>query len=273
MLAFRHLAHATPSLLLALCVGCASVPDVEGIRVRDVTATGTTPVPDAAAPAEMPPPRQNSSGVLRPGDQVDVVVWGYDDLSRRITVSGDGRLPYALVGDIAVGGKTAAQAQDLVRDGLRPLVRDPLVRISVAVPAPARCQVLGEVQRPGLVALPSAEATLLEALAAAGGLSETARQRVLLVREHEGKVYLQGLDYRALVSGEVARRHMLVGDGDMLFVPAARMVDTAREARRLSDILSPFLTFQQITLLFDPFLRALLHGEGGTTNTIVVPQP
>lgn len=257
---------ATACLGLA---GCATDPDVDGIQRRTLDANGTAQPPQPVA--TMPPPRRDGVLRLRPGDQVDVSVWGYDDLSRRATVAPDGGLAHPLAGRVQAGGRTPDETAELLRVGLRPMVREAVVRVSVAVPAPVRCQVLGEVKNPGPVALTSTDATLLEALAGAGGLTENARKRIVLIRELDGQVYLQGLDMATLVSGGLGRQQMGVGEGDTLFVPSARSADAAREARRWADMLAPLLSFQQATLLFDSFLKALVHGNPTSTNTIVVP--
>ena len=203
---------------------------------------------------------------------MDVNVWGYDELTRRVTVGPDGGLAHPLAGRIQAAGRTPAETADLVREGLRPLVREAVVRVTVGVPAPLRSHVLGEVQRPGTVALAGNDSTLLEALAGAGGLTENARRSIVLIRELDGQIYVQGLDHAALVSGGISRRQMLVGDGDTIYVPSSRTADAAREARRMYDILAPLLSFQQATLLFDAFLRALVHGSPSQiTNAIVIP--
>jgi ornithine carbamoyltransferase len=41
-------------------------------------------------------------------DQVDIFVWGYPDYTRRATVGFNGSLPYPVVGELAVAGKTLA---------------------------------------------------------------------------------------------------------------------------------------------------------------------
>ncbi len=263
---------ALATALVALLSACAADPDVNGVLRRPLadgaSATPATSSPDATT---MPPPRPATSGVLRPGDQVEVAVWGYEALSRRVTVAADGSLPHPLLGTLAVADLSPDAAAQVLRQALQAYVRDPAVSLTVAVPAPRRCQVLGEVQRPGEVALTRPDTSLLDVLAASGGLNEQARRRVLLVREHEGSVYLQGLDYAELVGGGFSRQQMAVGDGDMVYVPSARSADAAREAGRLTALLSPLLSVQQATLLMSSFLRALMHGSPVASNTIIVP--
>ena len=79
------------AMSLAACV--TSPPRVERL---DVSAES----PRAAAPA------WRRAGLLGPGDQVDIFVWGYPDYSRRGTVGFNGSLPYAVVGELVVAGKT-----------------------------------------------------------------------------------------------------------------------------------------------------------------------
>jgi polysaccharide export outer membrane protein len=109
--------------------------------------------------------------VLRPGDQLNITVFGEQSLSQTATVLPDGTISYPLVGKVHVGGETIDGATRTLTDALRQYVRQPVVSIAVTQAAPDDVLVLGDVKTPGKYSLPST-ARLADAIAAAGGLDE-----------------------------------------------------------------------------------------------------
>lgn len=101
-------------------------------------------------------------------------------------VDKEGNIKFPHLGTIHVAGMTTTQlAEDLTRriaeDVEAPYVRVELYNFKV--------NVLGEVQKPGLVHIPSERFTILDALAEAGDLTIFGRRdNVTLVREQDGKI-------------------------------------------------------------------------------------
>lgn len=256
--------------VLLVCVPPACSTTGSGLTVRDKYASNSAVISTANG---LPPATTPKSLLLGPGDQVDVFVWGYEDFSKRLTVNFNGMLPYSYTGELKVQGKTVAQVEQELRVALQGYIKNPLVRVTVATVRPIRSHVLGEVRKPGVIALASNESTVLEALAQAGGPNDDAQQRVLLVREDADKVYIHSIDYRTLTRDGDLRNNVVLNEGDVLFVPRSGSADVAREARRITDILTPLLLFQQATILWDSFQRALLHGNPSqqqTNNTVII---
>lgn len=274
--ALRHCGAAVVGLvLLAACATPTAPP-------------GLAPVV-AAWPARSAP--HAAPGTLGPGDQVEVFVWGYEDLTRRATVSFTGTLPYPLLGDVPVAGRTVAEVEAELRAGVQRYIRDAVVRVSVTGMRPQRLFVLGEVRTPGAVTMASPAGTLAEALAGAGGLTQDANERELLIlREEAGKVLVMPVDYARMVRGQAAApavaatdpAALLPGlrDGDTVYVPPSGLTSIARSARRVVDVITPVLAAQQVllnlqssTLVWKDFIRAL-HGEDNpdrVQNIIITP--
>lgn len=213
------------------------------------------------------PPVENKATLLGPGDQIDIFVWGYEDLSKRVTVNYNGMLPYAYTGELNVQGKTTSQVQQEIRTALLDFIKEPVVRVTVSSVRPIRFHVLGSVKKPGVFSLSVSDSRVLEAIAQAGGLSDDAQDRLLLVREDAGKVYIHSIDYKALTRQGNLKDNVVLTENDIIFVPISTTADIAREARRISDILTPLLIFQNITLLWDSFTRALMHGNHTSTSS------
>ncbi len=232
--------------------------------MRNATADS----PRAQAPAWRQP------GVLGPGDQLDIFVWGYADYTRRATVAPNGLLPHPMLGDLPVAGKTVAEAQELIRAALTDYIKDPVVRVSVAANRAQRVHVLGEVGKPGVYPLAEADISLVEALATAGGLTPDARgSNIVVVRDLGKQIEIQTVDFRRITREGDLSGNLVLREGDIVYVPTSRLADISREASQLSQIVSTLLVFQNVTVLWQPFRNALLHGSTSSTgNSIVVGQ-
>lgn len=251
-------ACAIASLLLAGCV--TNPPKVE---IKDVSAE----VPRAAAPA------WRRAGLLGPGDQIDIFVWGYPDYTRRATVGFNGTLPYPVVGELAVAGKTVEQLTEQLRLALTDFIKEPVVKVGVVTARPQRVQVLGEVGKPGAYVLPAPDTSLIEALALAGGPTLDARLgNVIVVRDLGKQVEIHTIDYRRITKEGDVSGNIRMQDGDIVFMPVAVIADITREAVRISQLLSTLLLFQNVTLLWEPFTDALRNRNTGqaVSNPIVI---
>ena len=111
--------------------------------------------------------------VIAAGDVVGVRVFNQENMTTRVRVRGDGKITVPLLGDVEVRGRTPAAAASDVALRYREYLSSPKVTVTVEEAQPTSVSVLGEVGRPGIYALEPA-AGVLQALAAAGGLTEYA---------------------------------------------------------------------------------------------------
>lgn len=116
---------------------------------------------------------------LSPFDLVQVSVYGQDDLKCEQRISDKGILSMPLLGGIRVGGFTVSEAEDLVERAFvqQQYLRHPVVSLSIREFALKTVTVLGEVERPGAIAIPPGQngVPLLVAVAGAGGFTGTAK--------------------------------------------------------------------------------------------------
>lgn len=116
---------------------------------------------------------------------------GVDQLSGFL-VDRDGFVDLQPIGQIKVMGLTTAQAREAIRVKLMPLYKDPVVRVRIVN---FEVRVLGDVNRPGVVNIPSEKATVLDVLALSGDLQPTAkRDNILLARTEGDKTTFVRLD-------------------------------------------------------------------------------
>jgi len=132
------------------------------------------------------PPEASKDYVLSPNDTLAISVYGEEDLSATVRVSGDGAISYPLLGNIKVAGLTVKGLEDLLT---RLLAEDYLVapQVNVLVKEYARISVIGEVYQPGSYELKE-NTTLTKAIALAGGFKETANtSKVKIIRDEQGQ--------------------------------------------------------------------------------------
>jgi polysaccharide export outer membrane protein len=80
------------------------------------------PMPRAPLPAD---------AVISPGDVIAITVVGEPELSRRVTVTDDGKVPIAFVGEVKVAGLKPAQAADAIRQALSRYLLKPEVAVDL----------------------------------------------------------------------------------------------------------------------------------------------
>ncbi|MBI3947906.1 MAG: SLBB domain-containing protein [Armatimonadetes bacterium] len=151
--------------------------------------------------------------VISPGDVVAITVVGQPELSSRVTVTADGKIPVAFAGEVTVAGMKPAAAAEVVRRALSEYVREPVVTIDLI--EANRASIYGRVMRPGTYVLPS-QARAMDLVQIAGGFEEAAdRARIRLLRQGVSTE----LDLaRFTATGDPALNPEL-RPGDMLTVP------------------------------------------------------
>jgi protein involved in polysaccharide export with SLBB domain len=135
---------------------------------------------------------------LSSGDTVRIYVYGEADLTfERLLIGPNGRISYPFLGELKVTGKTSAQLQQILINGLKPdYLVDP--RISVSIVKYRPFFVNGEVKSPGGVDFQPG-LTLRKAVSLAGGFTERANKKEVLViaaNDPELKEQKVALDYK-----------------------------------------------------------------------------
>ncbi len=111
--------------------------------------------------------------VLGPDDVIEVSVFANDELSRVVMVRPDGMISLPLVGEVRAAGLTPEQLRERLVPIYARYIRNPQVSIIVREFRKVRVTVLGQVTRPGVFEL-RLGSTVLDAIAAAGGLTDAA---------------------------------------------------------------------------------------------------
>lgn len=156
-----------------------------------------------------------------PGDGLLLVLTGDVELAHELAVSREGSVVIPQVGQLSVGGITMEQLTLLLRDRLGQSysgIRRGTTKFDLSLVRLRTNQVfvVGEVMQPGAYRL-AAVATVLNALYAAGGLTERANFRQVFVRRAaRTAAVLDVYDY--LLRGDTGN-DIVLAEGDVVFVP------------------------------------------------------
>lgn len=177
------------------CESCQSAPDDYGDINRQVT--------------------EGLSRVgLGPGDVFEVSVYGETSLSGVHRISPDGAIHFPLVKRVVVEGMTpseiAEELQTRLRDGY---LRDPSVSVLVKEYNSKKIFVLGQVGKPGTFPF-TASMNIIEAIALAGGLKETAQGNYVIVTRGDQRI---PVPVERITEGKASNLNLQ--PGDIIFVP------------------------------------------------------
>lgn len=155
--------------------------------------------------------------VIRDGDVLDIKVFNQEALSTHARVRSDGRIAMPALGDVDVRGKHPSALKSELEARLRDYVNAPSVTVTVEQTQPIAVSVLGEVAKAGLFTL-DAHATVAEALASAGGLTDYAsHDRIFVIRNGPPALRVR-FTYEDISRGATASSGFVLADGDLVVV-------------------------------------------------------
>lgn len=155
--------------------------------------------------------------IIAPGDTISIRVYDQDPLSAHAKLRSDGRLAMPFIGEVMAVGKTPAALALELEARLKTFIVSPRVIVNVEDSLPITVSVLGEVGTRGNLSLP-APATLLQALAQAGGPTDFAdKDAIFLVRQKPVFRRIR-FSYDALLTNEGGAATFPVRTGDVIVV-------------------------------------------------------
>lgn len=176
--------------------------------------------PRTLAPVIAPTKDQSTDYIIGNDDLLAISVWKESEISRTLPVRSDGKISLPLIGEVTAAGKTSAELQDLLTASLRPYISEPAVTVIVQEMRSKKFNILGHVQKPGTYIF-SPPATVMDAIALAGGFKEFAKPKSIYVlrpvNEHETK-RLQ-FNYKEVVRGIHPEQNILIQPHDIVIVP------------------------------------------------------
>jgi polysaccharide export outer membrane protein len=183
-----------------------------------------SPTQAAVAPGQTPgapsdPKAQEGDYRIGPEDLLDISVWNNPPLNRTAPVRPDGMISLPLLNDVQAAGLTPMQLRDQLTKRLTEYMPNPEVSVIVREVNRFKVSVLGEVRKPGRFDFKS-KATVLDAIALAGGLSDyAARSRIVIIRQQDsGSTKRIPVNYNKLIS-TASDDDFFLQPGDVVVVP------------------------------------------------------
>ena len=156
---------------------------------------------------------------IGPEDVLQVSVFGNEKLSRIVPVRPDGMISLPLLNDVRAAGLTPMELRESLMKKLVEFVPSPEIAVIVTEVKSFMISVIGQVMRPGRYDLRSS-ATVVDALAMAGGFKEFAgRSRVVVMRPEGDQARRLPFDYDKLFSQSSPQENFALRPGDIVMVP------------------------------------------------------
>src|SRR5580765_4594148 len=136
-------------------------------------------------------------------DMLAVNVWKEPDISRTIPVRSDGKISLPLVGEVQAAGRTPLKLEQEIADKLKNYIAEPEVTVMVQQINSQKFNIIGQVNRPGSYVLTNS-ATVLDALALAGGFRDFAKQKSIYVlrQNPDGTQTRLPFNYKEVIKGQ-----------------------------------------------------------------------
>lgn len=159
------------------------------------------------------------SYVIGPEDVLNIHVWKEEALSRTVPVRMDGKISLPLIDDAQAAGYTARQLKEVLTKRLKEFIDNPSVSVTVVEANSYKVYVSGQVRTPGVYRLRS-ETTLLQIIPMAGGFTDWANQKkILIIRKENGKEKRVTVNYKKIMKGDTPESNIILRAGDTIIVP------------------------------------------------------
>jgi len=176
--------------------------------------------------------------IIGEGDLLKITVYDNADLATEARVSGDGKITFPLIGEVAVSDMTAAEVEKKIAKLLsQGYLKKPEVSVFISEYKSRKVTILGEIARPGRVVLRGAY-SLMEVISDAGGITQNAGETLYIQRKSlkpgdkkESEDVTLNIDLKKLFEAGDESANVPVLDGDSIYVPKAAFVYVNGEVR------------------------------------------
>jgi polysaccharide export outer membrane protein len=196
-----------------------------GVLFMAVTLSGawlwaqTSPSGKSDAPAAAVKAHDDSY-IIGVDDVLAISVWKEPDISRTVPVRSDGKISLPLAGEVAASGETPRQLEQQISSKLQSYISEPEVTVIVQEIRSQKFNILGMVSKPGSYLLTNS-ATVLDAIALAGGFRDFAKQKSIYVlrKSQNGEESRIPFNYKDVIKGKSPEQNIKLQPGDTIVVP------------------------------------------------------
>ncbi|WP_034414614.1 polysaccharide biosynthesis/export family protein [Candidatus Entotheonella palauensis] len=173
--------------------------------------------------ADVTPLPYASTYRIGPEDKLTISVWKNDDISRTVVVRPDGMISLPLLNDVKAAGLTPEELRGQLTDKLQAYINNVELSVIINEIHSLKYSVLGEVSKPARYELTS-RLTVLEAIAAAGGLKPfAARKRIVILRQASADDAIERIpfNYDQAAASNGTEGNPELQPGDIVMVPSS----------------------------------------------------
>jgi len=209
-------------------------------------------------------PRMNAT--LGAGDNIRITVFQNPDLTTEARLSPLGEIVFPMIGEVALGGLTQAEAgariAQLLRNGK--FILRPQVSVAMLEARSRVVHVLGQLSRPGNYALEDGGSRLTDILTQAGGISPSGADVVTVLSSRGGKLMKREIDVLSIFRGADPATNIQISSGDTIFVQRAPVFYIYGEVQRAGAYrLEPnMIVMQALSLGVGLTVREIAEGPG-----------
>jgi len=158
--------------------------------------------------------------VIGADDQLAISVWKEPEISRSVQVRSDGKISLPLIGEMQATGQTTKRLENEITSKLQNFISEPEVTVMVQEIRSQRFNILGQVTKPGSYLL-SSSATVLDAIAMAGGFRDFAKKKSIYVlrQEPDGTHSRLPFNYSDVVKGKNSAQNVKLKPRDTVVIP------------------------------------------------------
>ncbi len=152
-------------------------------------------------------------------DILYIHIWKEEHLSRTVPVRRDGIISLPLVDEIKAEGLTPLQLKEILAQRFKEFIGNPNITVMVMEANSFKVYLSGQIRNPGVYRLRS-ETSLLQIISMAGGFTDWANQKkILIIRKEGGKEKRITVNYKKIVKGEDPGSNVILKAGDTILVP------------------------------------------------------
>jgi polysaccharide export outer membrane protein len=157
--------------------------------------------------------------VIGAEDVLSIHVWREDALSKSVPVRMDGNISLPILNEIKAAGLTPLQLKEALTTRLKEFIENPNVSVTVVEANSFKVYVSGQVKTPGVYRLRS-ETTVLQIIAMAGGFTDWANQKkILIIRKENNKEKRFTVNYQRIIKAKDPGSNITLKSGDTVIVP------------------------------------------------------
>jgi polysaccharide export outer membrane protein len=212
-----HMKTATLTLVCSLALAGPAFAQTTGTaNPSPIGTSGTKPATDTTTPSAA---STSNDYRLAAGDKLRIEVYKDDKLSQSLQIRPDGKITLPLVGDIPAAGRTSMELRDSISTALKDYITNPVVTVIVVETTPQVVYVTGEVNKPGALTLVNGHMSVVQAIAMAGGFTDFAKRRdVLVMRKSAKGMETLHFNYKEAVGDENRHEPLQLMPGDTVIV-------------------------------------------------------